>query len=164
MLLLRNSVLLTTEKQAHKADKLALTWTDLFRKQTDLLNEKVQTFSEFPIDLTIQKDHLKTQFHYLHTLANQTDESFSGAVKAQEAKQIKGLENLERRLLKAQKRKHADQLERITDLQNELFPNQSLQERQTNFSEFYMETGNTLIEKLMSELKPLENQFNVVVL
>jgi uncharacterized protein YllA (UPF0747 family) len=71
---------------------------------------------------------------------------------------------LERRLLKAQKRKYADQLERITDLQNELFPNQSLQERQTNFSEFYAETGNTLLEKLMSELKPLENQFNVVVL
>ena len=164
ILLVRNSVLLATEKQAKKADKLDLSWNDLFSKQTDLVNEKVKVFSEFPIDLTIQKEHLKNQFHYLHSLVNQTDKSFTGAVKAQEAKQIKGLENLEKRLLKAQKRKHSDQLERITDLQNELFPNQSLQERQTNFSEFYLENGENLIPTLINQLKPLNTNFDIITL
>lgn len=163
MLLVRNSVLLATEKQAKKADKLGLTWSDLFSKQTDLVNEKIKVMDDFSIDLSIQKDFLKNQFHYLHSLAQKTDQSFLGAVKAQEAKQIKGLENLEKRLLKAQKKKHSEELERITDLQNELFPNKSLQERQTNFSEFYLENGNHLIEKLITQLKPLENQFEVIV-
>jgi len=164
ILLLRNSVLLTTQKQTKKADKLNLTWKNLFLKQSELVNIKVQEFSEFPIDLSIQKDHLKSQFHYLHLLAEKTDPSFSGAVKAQEAKQIKGLEHLEKRLLKAEKRKHNDALERITDLQNELFPNKGLQERQTNFSEFYLESGENLIKKLSAELKPLENQFDIIIL
>lgn len=164
LLLVRNSVLLATEKQARKADKLNLTWKDLFSKQSELINEKVKSLDDFPIDLTIQKEHLKNQFHYLQVLAQQTDKSFSGAVKAQEAKQIKGLENLERRLLKAQKRKHANQLERITDLQNALFPNGSLQERQANFSEFYVENGKSLIDKLQSALKPLEDNFTILIL
>jgi bacillithiol synthase len=164
IVLLRNSVLLATQKQTVKADKLGLTWADLFSKPNDLIDNKVKSLDEYPIDLSIQKDFLRNQFHYLHTLAQQTDKSFVGAVKAQEAKQIKGLENLEKRLLKAQKRKHSEELERITDLQNELFPNKSLQERQANFSEFYIENGADLIPTLMSKLKPLEENFNIITL
>ena len=164
ILLLRNSALVVTEKQAKKADKLSLSWQDLFSKQVDLLNEKTKQISVFPIDFSIQKELLKKQFSYLENIANQTDKSFIGAVKAQEVKQIKGLENLEKRLLKAQKRKYTETLERITDLQNELFPNRSLQERQNNFSEFYLENGGSLIEKLLSELKPLEKEFNIIIL
>jgi bacillithiol biosynthesis cysteine-adding enzyme BshC len=163
ILLLRNSALLATEKQAKKADKLGLSWSDLFSKQTDLVNQKTKLLDDFSIDLTIQKDFLKNQFHYLHSLAQKTDKSFLGAVKAQEAKQIKGLENLEKRLLKAQKKKHSDELERITNLQNELFPNKSLQERQTNFSEFYLENGDDLIQKLVKQLKPLDTEFEIII-
>ncbi len=164
ILLVRNSVLLATEKQIKKAEKLGLSWADLFSKQTDLENNLTQKLSAFPIDLTTQKEQLKKQFEYLFDLASQTDKSFVGAVKAQEVKQIKGFENLEKRLLKAQKRKLLNQLERATDLQNELFPNKSLQERQANFSEFYLEEGSDLITKLLYELKPLEQQFNILIL
>ncbi len=164
VLLLRNSVLLATKKQAQKADKLGLSWQDLFSGQSELANRQIKKLSEFPIDLTPQRELIRQQFYHLHQVAQQTDPSFLGAVKAQEAKQLKGLDNLEKRLLKAQKRKHADELERIADLQNALFPNQSLQERQANFSEFYIENGPALIEKLFAALKPLENQFNILVL
>jgi len=164
ILLLRNSVLLATEKQAKKADKLGLTWKDLFKKQNALMNEKVKNFSQFSIDFTSQKEFLRKQFEDLNVMASATDKSFIGAVKAQEVKQIKGLENLEKRLLKAEKKKHQDELERITDLQNELFPNKNLQERIVNFSEFYLENGNVLIKKLFEELHPLEQEFKVIVL
>ena len=164
ILLLRNSVLLATEKQAKKADKLNLTWNDLFMKQADLANEKIKSFSEFAIDFSEQKAFLRQQFENLHTIASKTDQSFSGAVKAQETKQIKGLENLEKRLLKAEKRKHSEELERIMDLQNQLFPIKSLQERQTNFSEFYVTDGDALIPKLLASLKPLENRFDIIIL
>ncbi|WPR71272.1 bacillithiol biosynthesis cysteine-adding enzyme BshC [Flavobacterium sp. NG2] len=164
MLLVRNSVLLATEKQVKKADKLGLSWADLFSKQNHLENVLTKKLSAFPIDLTSQKEQLQKQFEHLFEIASQTDKSFTGAVKAQETKQIKGLENLEKRLLKAQKRKLHDQIARATDLQNKLFPNKSLQERQANFSEFYLEEGSHLIPKLIHELKPLEQQFNILVL
>jgi uncharacterized protein YllA (UPF0747 family) len=161
---LRNSAVLASERQAKKSYKLGLSWSDLFRKQKDLVNAKTAELSEFPIDFTPQKEQLRKQFERLYEIANQTDKSFIGAVKAQEAKQINGLENLEKRLLKAQKRKYFETLERITDLQNELFPNQSLQERQANFSEFYVENGERLIPQLFDQLKPLKDHFSIIIL
>ena len=164
ILLLRNSVLLATEKQAKKVDKLNLSWKDLFSKQAELLNNKTKQLSEFPIDLSAMKEQLQKQFISLYEIANHTDESFIGAVKAQEVKQTKGLENLEKRLLKAQKRKLSDILQRIAELQNDLFPNESLQERQANFSEFYLENGEHLIPMIINNLKPLEQNFDIILL
>jgi bacillithiol biosynthesis cysteine-adding enzyme BshC len=164
LLLLRNSVLLATQKQAEKADKLELSWSDLFTNQRVLLDSKTKDFSKFKIDFSEQKEYLKKQFENLYTIANQTDKSFIGAVKAQEIKQIKGLNSLEKRLLKAEKRVHSEKLERIVSLQNELFPNQSLQERKANFSEFYLEFGNKLIEELLTQLNPLSQEFKIITL
>ena len=164
ILLIRNSVLLTTQKQTQKAAKLGLTWSNLFLKQNDLKNQSIVKLSDFPVDFTIQKEHLQKQFETLYKIASQTDKSFIGAVKAQEVKQIKGLANLEKRLLKAQKRKYSEELERIIDLQKELFPNQSLQERQANFSEFYLENSADLIALLVKRLRPLESVFDIIVL
>lgn len=164
IILVRNSVLLTTEKQSKKADQLGLSWKDLFTKPADLVNAVTYKISEFPIDLTPQKEILEKQFQYLFELAQKTDQSFTGAVKAQEVKQKKGLENLEKRLLKAQKRKLSDQLERIENLQYQLFPNKSLQERQANFSEFYLEKGAELIPLLTQKLRPLEADFSIITI
>ncbi len=147
-----------------KADKLQLTWEDLFSNQQTLFNKKTEAFSQFNLDFTEQKEHLKKQFDTLNQMALQTDKSFGNAVKAQEIKQLKGLENLEKRLLKAEKRVYAEKLERIIQLQNELFPNQSLQERRNNFSEFYLETGNALKNKLFEKLLPLEANFTIITL
>lgn len=164
ILLVRNSVLLATSKQVQKADKLNLSWADLFTNQQELFTIKTKEFSTFNIDFSEQKEYLKQQFEKLVLLANQTDNSFIGAVKAQQTKQIKGLENLEKRLLKAEKRVHAEKLERIILLQNELFPNQGLQERKANFSEFYAAVDGELIEKLFQEITPLDTTFSIITL
>ncbi|MBR9914567.1 MAG: bacillithiol biosynthesis cysteine-adding enzyme BshC [Algicola sp.] len=164
MLLLRNSVLLITDKQKEKLDKLGVSVRDLFLKQSELSSKVTKQISDISIDFTPQKEHLKQQFKDLYELANQTDKSFLGAVAAQERKQIKGLEHLEKRLLKAQKRKLKDHLERVTEIQDMLFPNQSLQERQMNFSEFYLEYGSSIIERLVKELEPLKGTFSIITL
>lgn len=162
MLLLRNSALIMTEKQNRKVEKLGLTIPDLFLKQNSFINKKIREISNIDIDFSPQKKHLEEQFEALYQLAEQTDKSFIGAVKAQEMKQKKGLEALEKRLLQAQKRKLRDHVIRMTDIQNELFPNQSLQERQLNFSEVFLETGKNLIPNLMESLDPLAGKFLIL--
>lgn len=162
MLLLRNSALIITKKQSEKLQKLELSITDMFKKQLSLVNERTKALSTINIDFSEQKEHLQKQFEALHKLAEETDKAFLGAVGAQERKQIKGLEHLEKRLLKAQKRKLSDILSRTTALQDELFPRQSLQERNTNFSEFYLEHGDQLIEQLVLNLQPLRGEFLIL--
>ncbi len=162
ILLLRNSVVLVSEKQSAKAKKLNITIEDLFLKQHVLVNKVIKEVSEIKIDFSEQKKQLEKQFKDLEKLAKQTDKSFIGAVKAQETKQLKGLDKLEKRLLKAQKRKLKDVVNRLTDLQDQLFPNQSLEERQRNFSEIYEKHGAALIPKLINTLDPLKMEFNCI--
>lgn len=164
MLLLRNSVVLSKKKQMDKANKLGLNWQELFLNQDALVNLKVQKYSKFTLDFTSQKEVITKQFAALYKIAESTDKSFIGAVKAQETKQLKGLDNLEKRLLKAEKRVHSETLNRIVSLQNELFPNNSLQERSVNFSEYYFEFGSKLMEELLRELNPLSQEFKIITL
>ena len=162
ILLLRNSVLITSQKQRGKLQKLNIKSYELFLKQEQLISEVTHEISSVDIDFSEQKEHLKKQFQDLYDLAHKTDRSFIGAVAAQEQKQIKGLEHLEKRLLKAQKRKHKELLNRIRVLQNELFPSKSLQERYTNFSEFYLIYGDQFIQQLVVNLQPLKGEFTIL--
>ncbi len=164
ILLLRNSALLQSDKQAQKLMKLKVDNKDLFLDKNSFINKKVRQISNIDIDFSPQKETLKQQFQDLYKLAEQTDKSFLGAVSAQERKQTKGLEHLEKRLLKAQKKKLSDQVARVTEIQTQLFPNQSLQERAANFSEFYLEYGDQLIQQLVLNLQPLKSEFLILEL
>ena len=162
ILLLRNSVLIQSKSQAKKLQNLGIPIHDVFLNRATFINKRVREISNIDINFSAQKAHLKAQFKALYELAENTDKSFLGAVKAQEVKQLNGLDNLEKRLLKAQKRKLSDEVSRMTELQNELFPNQGLQERNTNFSEFYLEYGADLIPELVKALNPLKNEFVIL--
>ena len=162
ILLLRNSVQVISKKQAKKLSNLKISKEELFLKQNDLLKHKVNENSDIQFSFQDAKTLLNEQFLALRRVANETDLSFVGAVEAQERKQQKGLENLEKRLLRAEKRKQKDLVARITALHNELLPNESLEERQRNFSEYYLEYGNNFIKVLKESLKPLQLEFTVI--
>ena len=164
ILMLRTSAVLASSKQVQKLKKLTISNEEIFLKQNDLISKKIKAISDISIDFSPQRKHLQQQFKDLELLAKQTDKSFIGAVKAQEAKQLKGLNKLEKRLLKAQKRKMNAIVDRITILQDQLFPKQSLEERYRNFSEIYVAHGKYFVEKLKEELDPLLGEFQIIEL
>ncbi|MCK5815147.1 MAG: bacillithiol biosynthesis cysteine-adding enzyme BshC, partial [Flavobacteriaceae bacterium] len=162
ILLLRNSVVLISKNQSKKLKKLNITVEELFLKQQDLVNKKITEHSKLIIDFSDQRKQIETHFESLEKIAEQTDKSFIGAVKAQKQKQLNGLDNLEKRLLKAERKKYQDLTIRIKELQDEIFPLQRLQERNTNFSEHYLEYGDELIPKLKEALRPLDLEFTII--
>lgn len=164
ILLLRNSALLFTNGQLAKLRKLDIPIQSLFLRQKDLLDKMTHKFSEIKIDFSAQRDHLKKQFLELYSIAKSTDASFLGAVAAQEKKQLNGLDKLEQRLLKAQRKKLREQLNRTTKIQDDLFPGLGLQERYVNFSEFYLEHGDLLFSKIKENLDPLDPNFTIIKL
>jgi len=161
ILLHRNSVLLVSHKQQQKLDKLNLSVLDLFQNKQVLIDSQIKKITALSIDFSNQKTALKQQFLSIYKIASQTDKSFLGAVSAQEKKQIKGLELLEKRLLRAEKKSHKNYVERIEQIHLELFPNGTLQERFSNFSEFYLDYGEEFIERLKFELVPLNQNFHI---
>ena len=164
ILLLRNSVQVVSEKQQKKLHNLGISHEELFLKQHKLLSKKVLENTAIEIKFKEKIKYLESQFSELKEVAKQTDISFMNAVNAQERKQVKGLENLQKRLIIAEKRRQKDLVERITALQNELLPNQSLEERQRNFSEYYLAFGDNFIKALKESLKPLDLAFTVLEL
>ena len=162
VLLVRNSLLVINDKQSRKLKKLSIDIKTLFLDNNSLINKKVREISNINIDLSSQMNHLNVQFAELYELAKLTDKSFFGAVKAQEQKQLKGLQNLESRLLKAQKKKLHDQVVRITTIKNELFPNNKLQERFDNFSNLYEQFGERFIPNIIEAIDPIKQAFVIV--
>lgn len=164
ILLLRNSVQIISAKQQKKLNALDISYEDLFLKQNELLTKKVVENSMIHVDFEHKKSVLQQNFDELRAIAKETDASFIGAVNAQERKQINGLENLERRLLRAEKKRQKDLVKRITAIQDQLLPNKSLEERQLNFSEYYLEYGPHFIKALKASLHPLQLDFTILEL
>ena len=155
LLILRNSAVLCTPKTAQKITNFNLQPQDFFLRRTPLINKKIRQISNIDLDLQFLKNTLKENFQHLEKLTQQTDASFIGAVAAQQQKQFKGIDHLEKRLLQAQKKKLRDQVARLTQLYESLFPGESLQERQLNFTTFYLEYGPSLIPNLLEAFDPL---------
>ncbi len=164
ILLHRNAVLLVTLKQQQKLDKLNVSILNLFGTKKSLIDKQIKKMSNFSIDFSDQKAVLKQQFLKFHEVASHTDKSFIGAVLAQEKKQMKGLEVLEKRLLKAEKKSHINYITRLEEIQLKLFPNESLQERFSNFSDYYIDYGDEFIERLKLELSPFQQNFHIFYL
>jgi len=164
ILLLRNSVQVFSAKQSKKIEKLSISNEEIFLNQHKLISEKVIENSEIGFQFQEKKLFLQKQFEDLKIVAKKTAVSFLNAVNAQEKMQLKGLDYLEKRLLKAEKKRQEDLVCRITEIQNELLPNQSLEERQRNFSEHYLEYGDVFIETLKKTLKPLQLEFTILEL
>jgi bacillithiol biosynthesis cysteine-adding enzyme BshC len=162
LLILRNTALVISEKNIRKINKFKLELKDLFLKRNALINKKVRQVSNIDLDLSPFKKLLESQFEALNLLIQETDASFEGAVKAQKSKQLKGIDHLEYRLLKAQKMKLKDQVERLVLLHEQLFPSGQLQERVENFSSFYLEQGDNFIEFLLETFDPLSAEFTIV--
>jgi len=162
LLVLRNSALVISEKNVRKISKFKLELKDLFLKRNALINKKVRQISNIDLDLSSFKKLLEEQFEHLESLILKTDASFEGAVKAQKAKQFKGINHLEQRLLKAQRIKLKDQIERLVLFQEQLFPGGQLQERVENFSDFYLQYGGGFIDFLMETFEPLSAKFSII--
>ncbi|HWJ91476.1 MAG TPA: bacillithiol biosynthesis BshC, partial [Flavisolibacter sp.] len=71
-------------------------------------------------------------------------------------------QELEKKMLRAEKRKYTDQQRQVSAIKAALFPNKGLQERVENFSGFYAKWGRAFIEELYRNSLSLEQQFCVL--
>jgi bacillithiol biosynthesis cysteine-adding enzyme BshC len=159
IILHRNSALLINRKTSVKLKKLDIAIDELFIGRLALINKKIRQISDIDLDLSFQK-----QFKFLGELANKTDKTFINAVNAEMSKQIKGIDKLEKRLLKAQRIKLKDQVERLVLIHESLFPHEELQERILNFSELYEIYGQKIIDFLLKKFDPLSQKFDLLEL
>ncbi len=107
-------------------------------------------------------EEFSSTFEKLKTRAYKIAPTLAPSTEAVKVRLHKALANLERKLVKAEKKNHEDVLSQIDHLRSKYFPGNGLQERTENFGIFYTVHGNAFINELVQHFKPLDFKFTIL--
>jgi bacillithiol biosynthesis cysteine-adding enzyme BshC len=162
VLILRNSFLLIDQPWQEKIDRAGFSFTDLFRPSDELVNEIVRRESGNPLSLEREISEANRYYEALKALARPVDPSLEQHVEALQAKALDPIRTLEKKLLKAEKRKFGDLQRQVHALKAALFPNGGLQERVENFMPWNAEYGPGFLEDLYAHSPALDQDFIIL--
>jgi bacillithiol synthase len=163
VLVLRNSFLIVEKKWQDKIAKMGLEISDIFLPQQELLNKLVKRDSANQLDIGQQLQQAKALYAELRQISNKIDVTLGQHVSALEAAALKKLQSLEKKLLRAERRKFEDHQRQIAALRQALFPNNGLQERVENFMPYYAQWGRQFFKMLYEQSAPLQDGFTVIL-
>jgi bacillithiol biosynthesis cysteine-adding enzyme BshC len=162
VLVLRNSFLIVEEKWNEKIKKLDLSIRDFFQDENELMKLIVEKNSQNQIALNGNFEKAEAFYEQIRIQAEAVDKTLSQYVSAIKTRSLKDLEELEKKMLRAEKRKFEEQQRQIQKIKEALFPNNGLQERVENFSWFYAKWGRSFIEELLKNSLALEQEFTIL--
>ncbi len=162
MLVLRNSFLIIEKKIQKLMEKLNLDSKNLFKGQQNLLNEIVANKSKHRLRLDEEKLEMQRVYNSINKIAAEIDITLKDHTEAMETKSLRKLSALEKKMLRAEKRKFDDQKNQLTKIFSILFPEGNLQERTENFMLFYAKHGIDFLQMLYKNSLTLEQQFCLI--
>lgn len=145
-----------------RMQKLGLRPEDIFTDQNELKKGIIRRLSEFDLSTKVEKDQYFDLFNTLADKAKKIDPTLENTVKAEEKKLIHSLERLEKKILKAEEKKHAIALSQFHAIIDHCFPGGTAQERKTNFQDFYL-TNRKFISELLQVFRPLDFNFEILL-
>ena len=162
VLLLRNSFLIVDKKYHKLIRKLNLYAIDLFKGREIVLNEIVKRESKHVLNLIKEKKEFENIYYQIKELVKRVDSTLEQHTEALEARHIKALDGLEKKIFRAEKRKFIDEKNQLNKIFAALFPDDGLQERTENFMLYYSKWGNDFFKMLYENSLTLEQQFCIV--
>lgn len=162
VLILRNSFLLIERQWRAKMDRAGFSIPDIFRPAEALVNDIVRRESQNALSLEREITEANRYYESLKALARPVDPSLEQHVEALQARALDPIRSLEKKLLRAERRKYGDLQRQVHGLKNALFPGGGLQERVENFMPWYAEYGPDFIRDLYMHSPTLEQEFVVL--
>ena len=161
LLMPRNFALVVNQASQKRMDKLGVTTDELFTDDVTLRRSFVERNSDNSLSLAFEIDDVNEIFERILKKSLVIDQTMKGAVEAEKTKIITSLENLEKRIKKAEERNQETSVTQLLGLKQKLFPDGGLQERKENFLNFYL-NDKDFINKLLAEFDPLVYSFNIL--
>ena len=162
LLIVRNSFMIVEKKYHKLLEKLNLNSADLFKGERILLNEIVARETNHQLTLDDEKLKLQEVYASIKTATKEIDRTLEQHVESLETKNMKTLLALEKKMLRAEKRKFNDQGNQLAKIFSALFPQESLQERTENFMLHYAKWGNSFFDMLYDNSLTLGQKFCVI--
>ncbi|HEY4155812.1 MAG TPA: bacillithiol biosynthesis cysteine-adding enzyme BshC [Puia sp.] len=162
VLVLRNSFLIIRDCLKAKMEKAGLTPETVFQPEDELLARIVKTNSSNQLNLKKEIGQLNAYYDSLKQISDAVDETLVQHVEALRSKALKGITELEKKILRAEKRNFSDTRIRIQEIRETLFPLNGLQERIENFIPWYAEYGKKFIDHIYAHSLRLEQEFVIL--
>ena len=162
ILMPRNFGMIINKSTAKRIEKLGLSAHDLFLDEIKLKKNFVERNSENSLSLVSESQEFATIFDKILEKAVKVDKTMEGAVKGEQQKVLNALENLEKRLKKAEERNQETEVNQLLGVKQKLFPNGVPQERAENFLNFYLNNPEFL-NQVAEAFDPLDFSFNILV-
>jgi bacillithiol biosynthesis cysteine-adding enzyme BshC len=158
----RNSAIITDSTVLDKMTRLGLNLAQLFQATEQIQKQYVASHTAHTLHLEEEWEAFQKIFDQIKSRSVAIDPTLGPSTAAVEARLRRALQNLEKKLLKADLRNHQDAVQQIERLKEKLFPGGSLQERKENFGLFYVKHGNQLIKELIEQFDPLAFKFTIL--
>jgi bacillithiol synthase len=162
VMVLRNSFLVIEQDVVQLAAKLNLTITDLFKNEQDLINKLVKQESTQQLSLQKEQQAITTVYATIKTIVDAIDVTLAKHTEALKVQALKKITNLEKKMLRAERKKFEAQQRKIHKLKTALFPTGNLQERIENIIPFYAKWGDDFIDTLYQHSLTLQQEFVVL--
>jgi len=160
ILLPRNFALVVSKANMKKLNKLNLTIDNLFLDENALKRKFVEQSIALPVETTEERKLIEQAFELLVKKALELDKTLEGFVGAEKQKTLNSLENIAKRLKKAEEKSQETGINQLLNLKSKLFPDGDLQERVDNFLNFYLNDPQFL-ELLLETFDPLDFRFQI---
>jgi bacillithiol biosynthesis cysteine-adding enzyme BshC len=162
VLVLRNSFLIVEKKWQSTIGKLGFTIEDFFLPEQELLNRLVTKETDKKLKLNGTFSEAEQLYSAIKKQATSIDTTLEKHVEALKVQTLHRLQELEKKMLRAEKRKFTDQQRQIHSIKEHLFPGNGLQERKENLSYYYAKWGKEFIQHLYEQSLSLEQEFIIV--
>lgn len=144
-----------------KYKKLNLKPGDLFLRPDLLKNELLDRLAEETLNFEEEQQYINKAFDIIQRKVQQADPSLKGFVEGENKKSLKQLENIERRIRKAEEQQHLTKVKQAENLKEKLFPEGTPQERYDNIFTFYI-NDKDIINKLIGVFEPLDYHYYIL--
>lgn len=151
----RSSATIIEMRQASIIDKYKLSLADFTTDENMLIEKVIKQISDFNLDelFTKSEDEIKSSLNLLRTNLLAVDETLAQPIEKSFSRIEQTLSTLKDKSKNAEERKHKTVVNQLQKIQNLIYPNNTLQERELNFISFVGKYGKDIIKWIMSELK-----------
>jgi len=161
VMILRNSFLIIENQAKHLIDKLGISTEQIFTSPLEILNTIIEKEGKKP-QLNGELDQLFFVYEELKKTVSTVDTSLVKHIEALKVRSGNQLKEVEKKMLRTERKKHEAEKRQIAKLRQQLFPKNILQERVENLSSFYARQGHDFINELYTHSLLLEQQFTVL--
>ena len=143
-------------------NKVDINFDSLLADNDALIKEFALINSDHSVEFDEQFEALEKVYIEIKHKTIEIDASLGGKLEAMKKNHISAIEKIQSRLIRTIKQNQEVQTNKIIKIKDQLFPSNGLQERKTNFMEFYLKHGPSMIEELIEKCDPFDKSMLLI--